>query len=88
MASWTSTRASIAANERWGRCVDRTAATQKARQAAEDRFLTLADPDGVLSPAERERRANNLRKAHYQRMAMKSAAARKAKSRSRAGGRS
>ena len=87
MASWTSTRASIAANERWGRCTDRTAATAKARQAADDRFLKQADPEGVLSPAEREKCAENLRRAHYARMAIKSAESRRAKGRGgRAGG--
>ena len=36
-----------------------------------------ADPDGVLSPAERARRADALYRAHMTRLAMKSAQARR-----------
>ena len=57
-------RARLAAHRRWANCPDRTAATAKARQAANDRFETQVDPDRTLEPAERARRADHARKAH------------------------
>lgn len=41
------------------------------------KFETEADPDGKLPPAERARRADHLRKAHFQRLALKSAQSRR-----------
>lgn len=41
------------------------------------KFEREVDPDGVLSPEERARRAEHLRKAHFQRLALKSARARR-----------
>lgn len=70
-------RASIAANTRWGREPNRTKATAKARAGLHEKFLRLADPDMKLSEAQREKLAANLKKAHYRRMAMKSAEARR-----------
>jgi hypothetical protein len=61
--------ASIAANMRWAKCEDRTAATAPARQALEDKFLREADGD--------PKRAENLKRAHYQRAALKSSVARR-----------
>ncbi len=74
-----STRARIAVYERWARttAADRIAATAPARQGLLDRFERLVDPDGLLDPAERARRADAARKAHYLRMALKSAKARR-----------
>lgn len=63
--------AQIAANERWARTTDRSAATAKAREALDQKFLDEADGDPV--------RAANLRKAHFQRLALKSAQARNAR---------
>lgn len=77
----TALRAQIAANTRWATTVDRTAATAKARQAAMDRFDKMVDPDGVLTPEERAKRAASARKAHMQKMALASAKARKGKRR-------
>jgi len=58
---------------------------RKMTAAARDAFLSsferLADPDGILPVAERMRRAGHLKKAHFLRLAMKSA---KARARSRA----
>ncbi|MCV7221614.1 hypothetical protein [Mycolicibacterium elephantis] len=70
-------RARIAAFESWARTPDRAARTAKARAAAAARFERLADPEGVLLPAERAKRAEALRRAHYQRMAFKSAQVRR-----------
>lgn len=41
------------------------------------RFETQVDPEGRLSPAERSRRAEHARKAHFKRLALKSAQARR-----------
>jgi hypothetical protein len=40
-------------------------------------FELQVDPEGTLSPAERSRRAEHLRKAHFQRLALKSAQSRR-----------
>jgi hypothetical protein len=69
--------ASLAAHSSWARTADPAARTANARRAFLDRFEKEADPDGVLPPAERARRAEHLRKAHYQRMALRSAQARR-----------
>mgnify|MGYP001381481442 CR=1 FL=1 len=53
--------------------------TAKARAAWAERFLQQADPEGVLSPEERERRAYHLMRAHMKTMALKSAEARSKK---------
>jgi hypothetical protein len=71
--------AKIAAHTRWANETDRSAATQAARDAMARKFLELVDPDGVLPVEERARRAESARKAHYQRLALASAKARRAK---------
>lgn len=73
-----STAASIAAFSRWAKQdpVDGTAA---ARAALADKFEREADPDGTLPPAERARRAECARKAHYRRLGLRSGAARRAR---------
>lgn len=74
--------ARIASNTSWANTADRSARTAPARRAFLDRFERQVDPDGTLPPAERARRAESARKAHFQRMARASARAR----RRRAGG--
>lgn len=71
--------AQIAAHTRWAHTADRTAATAPARTAFIGRFESLVDPDGVLSPSERLKRAESAMKAHMLRLAAKSAATRKRK---------
>jgi hypothetical protein len=51
--------------------------TAKARAAFLDRFEREADPDGVLSPEERRRRAEHLRSAYFARLALAAARARR-----------
>lgn len=63
--------ASIAAHQSWANTTDRTARTSSARAALEAKFLAQADGDPI--------RAEHLRKAYYQRLALKSAQARRAK---------
>lgn len=53
--------------------------TASARAAFLGRFEREADPEGVLEPAERARRAEHLRKAFFARLALKSAQARRKK---------
>lgn len=67
-----SLRAQIAAHDSWAKTTDRPARTAKARNAFENRFLTQADGD--------PQRAASLRKAHYARLALKSAQARRRRS--------
>jgi hypothetical protein len=61
----------LGAHEKWARCTDRRAATAPARAGLEARFLAEADGDPV--------RAEHLRKAYFQRLAMKSARVRAAR---------
>lgn len=74
--------ARIAANERWGRTVDRTAATAPARRGMRAKFEREIDPDGTLAttqPAELERRVDQLQKAHMLRMSLAAKQARRRK---------
>lgn len=68
---------SIAANERWADCPDRSAATRPGRERFLAKFEDEVDPDRVLPVAERARRAALKRRAHMQRLALKSARARR-----------
>ena len=61
--------ASIAAHSSWAKTPDRAARTAPARRALEQKFLDAADGDPV--------RAEHLRKAHFKRLALKSAQARR-----------
>ncbi len=72
---------SIASNERWALVEDATAATAPAREAFEATFVDRVDPERKLPPEERARRVERLRKAHFQKLALKSAQARRARNR-------
>jgi hypothetical protein len=61
----------------WSRTVDRSGRTQPARDKFQQRFERQVDPDGVLDPAERAKRAEHARKAYFIGLALKSAAARR-----------
>lgn len=74
-----SLRARIAAHTQWANESNRTERTAAARKAASDRFEVQVDPDGVLSPEVRRQRAESARRAHFSRMAMASAKARRRK---------
>lgn len=73
--------ASLAAHERWARTSNRTAATEPARRAAGNRFEKQVDPDGSLDPITRAKLAENAKKAHFKRLALLSAQARRLRSR-------
>lgn len=61
--------ASIAAHESWAATEDRSARTAPARRALDQKFLDAAGGDPV--------RAAHLRQAHFKRLALKSAQARR-----------
>lgn len=61
--------ASVAAHESWARTTDRAARTAAARRGLLQKFLDEADGDPV--------RAESLRKAHYQRLSLRAAQARR-----------
>lgn len=67
-ASQRTQRARIAASVRWSK-QDGSEGTQAARSAFMARFEREVDPDGVLDPATRAKRAEHARRAHFQRMA-------------------
>lgn len=76
-----SLKGKLAANAGWAQCENRTERSQAGRDAAEDKLraklIAEVDPDGTLSPAEREKRLKNARAAHFQRLAYQSAIARR-----------
>jgi hypothetical protein len=71
-------RARIAAHAMHGRH-DARQTTAKARAAFLAAFERQADPEGRLPAAERQRRAQQLRRAYFARLALASAKARKAR---------
>lgn len=71
--------ARIGAFTSWANTADRSARTAPARAASPaslDYWERKVDPDGQLSPADRATRAEFARKAHFARLALKSAQAR------------
>jgi len=62
-------RARIAAHESWANTPNRSARTAPARAALDAKFLAAADGDPI--------RAAHLRKAHFARLALKSAQSRR-----------
>ncbi len=71
--------ARLAAHESWAKTADRSARTAPARAALLSKFEREVDPGGVLPPAERALRAEHARKAHFSRLALRSAQARRAR---------
>jgi hypothetical protein len=61
----------LAAHESWANTEDRAARTAPARRALDAKFLEQAGGDPI--------RAEHIRKAHYTRLALKSAQARRAR---------
>jgi len=72
-------RAKIGAHASWANTPDPAARTAPARKAALDRFERQVDPDGLLIPVERARRAEHARKVYFAGLALKSAQARRKK---------
>lgn len=74
--AFSSLQAQIAAHESWAQTSDRAARTAPARRAMMEKFEHQVDPDGVLPQAVRAQMAESARKAHFRRLALKSAKAR------------
>jgi len=70
-------RAQSAAYKSWANTSDPAARTAPGRAAFLKRFERQVDPEGKLAPAERQRRANQLRRAFFLDLAAKSANARR-----------
>lgn len=68
--------ARIRALRQHGRGQTNTAPARAASPAGDERWLTEADPDGVLSADERKRRAARLKTAYYRELALRSSLAR------------
>jgi hypothetical protein len=71
----------IAANTKWAQRDPKAPdeAPALARAGLERKFVDEVDPDRTLPEAERNRRAECARKAYYQRLALASAKARRAR---------
>ena len=72
-------RARIAAHALHAKVSDPTAHTAPARTAFLSRFEREVDPEGVLEPEERARRAEHAKKAYFLKLALASREARKKK---------
>jgi hypothetical protein len=72
----------LGAHTRWANEADRSAATQAARDGFMRRFEDQVDPERVLPVEERAVRAESARRAYFQRLALKSAQARRKKEQS------
>jgi hypothetical protein len=70
-------RARIAAHELHAKGRTNTKAATEASPARATYFERQVDPNGTLSPRERARRAEHLRQAHFTRLALLSAKARR-----------
>lgn len=68
-----------ASHARWSRETDRSAATAPARRGLQAKFEHQVDPDGVLDPVERAKRAESARKAYFADLTRRSIAARRKK---------
>ena len=81
-----SLRGQIAVNTSWANTSDRSARTAPARSAFLERFEREVDPDGVLDPADRAKRAEHARRAYFLKLAYQSAKARRLKSEGKGAG--
>ena len=74
-------RARMAAHLLHAQITDEAAHTAPARAAFLSRFEREVDPDGILDPQERTRRAEHAKKAYFIKLALASRKARAAKRR-------
>lgn len=68
--------ARVLSNRSWAKTTDRSARTAPARAARQKKFYDAVDPDRVLEPLERERRAEAARTEYYRNIGAKGAATR------------
>jgi hypothetical protein len=76
-AAERSLRGKLASYESWAKTPDRSARTAPGRAAQLARFEKLVDPDGTMPPEARAKAAEAAKQAHYARMALLSAKARR-----------
>lgn len=74
-----SLRARLAVETSWSNTADPAARTRPGTDAFLRKFEVQVDPEGLLPPAERARRAMHARRAYMTRLALKSAQARRRK---------
>jgi len=74
-----SLRGSIAANTRWSKtpAAERRRQADRGQNALQEKFAAEIDPDNKLSSEDRAKLAANALRAHMQRLALKSAKARR-----------
>ncbi len=67
-------RASIAAHTRWSKTptAERTRQAERGQAGLLARFAAEVDPQGVLTPEERDKLARNAYTAHMKRLALRS----------------
>lgn len=70
-------QARLAAHTSWANTESPSERTAPARSAFDARFEREVDPEGLLDPEERRRRAEHARKAYFTRLSLKSAQARR-----------
>jgi hypothetical protein len=69
-------RSRMAAHKSWAQTTDRTERTRPGREAFMRRFEDQVDPERKLPPAERLRRADQVRQAYFIDLAFRSSRAR------------
>jgi hypothetical protein len=69
--------ARLAAHHSWASTPNPTERTEPGRKAFLERFEREVDPEGVLPPAERQRRATHAKKAYFTKLALASSRARR-----------
>jgi hypothetical protein len=69
----------MGAHAKWAKVDDPTAATAAARAGLDARFEREVDPDGVLEPAERARRAAHARASYMYGLSLRAVQARRAR---------
>lgn len=78
-------RGQAAVEQSWANTTDRSARTQPARDALFAKFAAEVDPDGVLDPGERQRRAQHAFKSHMARLSLAASKAKRTKAAARKG---
>lgn len=77
--------ARAAAYTRWSQTADRTAATAPMRKGLMAKYEAQVDPEGLLAPKERTRRAEMAHKAFMADIARRSVASRRKKKEAKSG---
>jgi hypothetical protein len=76
-ANERSLRARLAVHSSWARTTNPSERTRPGREAAFEKFRRQVDPDGKLSPEERDRRARHAQRAHMLELSLRASKARR-----------